>query len=110
MQIAATSDRIYQIKIVDDHETEGIGSRAILSMPKTIYDAQSLKVDAVSGATLSSDGVKAAVFDAIKSGGLDPGVFGGSIVKVEQIAAKIETNSGVTVLHAADWAEKYPEI
>ena len=110
VQIAATSDRIYQIKIVDDQETEGIGSRAILSLPKAIYDAQSLKVDAVSGATLSSDGVKAAVFDAIKSGGLDPGVFGGSIVKVEQIAAKIETNSGVTVMHAADWADKYPEI
>ena len=110
VQIAATNDRIYQIKIVDDQETEGIGSRAILSMPKTIYDAQSLKVDAVSGATLSSDGIKAAIFDALKNGGLDPGVFGGSIVKVEQVAAKVETNSGVTVMHAADWAEKYPEI
>ncbi len=110
VQIAATNDRIYQIKIVDDHETEGIGSRAILSMPKTIYDAQSLKVDAVSGATLSSDGIKAAVFDALKSGGLDPGVFGGSIVKVEQIAAKVEPSSDITVSHAADWKEKYPEI
>ena len=110
VQLAATNDHIYQIKIVGDQETEGIGSRAILSLPKTIYDAQSLKVDAVSGATLSSDGIKAAVFDALKSGGLDPGVFGGSIVKVEQIAARVETNAGVTVMHAADWAEKYPEI
>ena len=110
VQIAATNDHIYQIKIVEDEETEGIGSRAILSMPKTIYDAQSLKVDAVSGATLSSDGIKAAVFDALKSGGLDPANFGGSLIKVEQIAAQVETHSGVTVLHAADWAEKYPEI
>ena len=110
VQIAATNDRIYQIKILEDEETEGIGSKAILSLPKIIYDAQSLKVDAVSGATLSSDGIKAAVFDALRSGGLDPGNFGGSLVKVEQIAAKIETKSGVTVLHASDWAEKYPEI
>ena len=56
VQIAATNDRIYQIKILEDEETEGIGSKAILSLPKIIYDAQSLKVDAVSGATLSSIG------------------------------------------------------
>ncbi|MBQ8089170.1 MAG: ammonia-forming cytochrome c nitrite reductase subunit c552, partial [Pyramidobacter sp.] len=110
VELAATNDHIYQIKIVEDEETEGIGSRAILSLPKMIYDAQSLKVDAVSGATLSSDGIKAAVFDALKSGGLDPANFGGSLIKVEQIAAQVETHSGVTVLHAADWAEKYPEI
>ena len=110
VQIAATNDHIYQIKILEDEETEGIGSKAILSLPKIIYDAQSLKVDAVSGATLSSDGIKAAIFNALRSGGLDPANFGGSIIKVEQIAAQVETHSGVTVLHASDWAEKYPEI
>ncbi len=110
VQLAATNDHIYQIKILEDEETEGIGSKAILSLPKIIYDAQSLKVDAVSGATLSSEGIKAAVIDALRSGGLDPANFGGSLIKVEQIAAQVETHSGVTVLHAADWAEKYPEI
>jgi len=75
-----------------------------------IYEAQSLRVDAVSGATLSSEGIKAAIIDAMNNGDIDAANFGGSLIKVENIAAQVETKSGVTVLHASDWAERYPEI
>ena len=109
VEIAADEERIYRIKVVSHSETEGIGSLAIEKIPDLICESQSLKVDAVSGATISSNGVKAAVLNALLSGGIDPSVFGGSVVKVGQVAAKAETNSGITVIHAADWAEKYPD-
>lgn len=38
---------------------------------------------------------------AADGGGMSPG---------DGIAKKVETNSGVTVLHAADWMEQYPDI
>ncbi len=108
VEIVATDDMIYRIKVVDQKETDGIGSKAVEQLPVDIFQAQSLKVDAVSGATLTSDAIKAAIVNAMLDGGLQPGNFGGALVKAEKLAKKVETHSGVTVMHAAEWEEKYP--
>ena len=110
VEVVATADRIYQIKVTGQAETQGIGSVAVESLPGTIFQAQSLQVDAVSGATITSNAIKTAVINALTDGGIPLSAFGGSVVKVEQIAGKVETHSGVTVLHASDWAERYPDI
>ena len=72
VEVVATPDRIYQIKVTNHTETEGIGSVAVEELPVTIYENQSLAVDSVSGATITSDGIKNAVIDALQSGGIDP--------------------------------------
>ena len=108
--VVADAEKIYQIKIDDHKETDGIGTPAIEQMPARIFEAQSLKVDAVSGATITSDGIKAAVIDALKSGGIQPTAFGGTIIYCETVAGKVQTNSGVTVTLAKDWSEQYPYI
>ena len=108
VEIVADEGKIYRIKVVDQKETDGIGSKAVEQLPVDIFQAQSLKVDAVSGATLTSDAIKGAIVNALMDGGLQPGNFGGALVKVEKLAKKVETHSGVTVMHAADWQEKYP--
>ena len=110
--VAVVTDgtQIYQIKILEQSETENIGTVAVKELPGTIYRNQSLAVDGVSGATISSDAIKAAVINALERGGISPAVFGGSLIKVEQIAHKVETNSGVTIMLAADWSDRYPEI
>ena len=46
-------------------ETAGISDGAFAQMPQAIIDAQSAEVDGVSGCTFSSDGIKAAVQDAL---------------------------------------------
>ena len=111
VEIIADENKIYQINVVSHTETDGIGTVAVEKLPAAIYEAQSLEVDSVSGATLSSDGIKAAVLDALSSGGLSTDSFGGGEVAAAtpaKLAEKVETNSGVTVVHAADWAEQYP--
>lgn len=109
VQVVADENMIYQIKVLEHKETDGIGSEAVKRLPGSIFQAQSLKVDAVSGATISSDAIKAAIISALESGGIKPAIYGGSLVKAEQIAHKVETGSGVSVMLASDWSEQYPD-
>ena len=76
VEVAATADRICRMRIVEHTETDGIGTVAVDEMPARIYEAQSLEVDASSGATISSDAIKLAVADALEKAGLDPAAFG----------------------------------
>ncbi len=75
VEVVATADRIYRIRVLDENETNGIGSVAVSTLPGRIYDAQSLQVDAVTSATVTSNAIKEAVRSALLSGGLDPTVF-----------------------------------
>ena len=75
VELTATADKLYGIKVLEHQESEGIGTAAFELLPGKILSNNSLKVDAVSGATLSSEGFLAAIEDALKSGGLDPGAF-----------------------------------
>lgn len=57
-------------------ETPTVGGTAIETLVPQIVEAQSLAVDAVAGATLSSDGLKAAVAGALEAAGIDPTELG----------------------------------
>ena len=111
VEIIADESMIYQVKVVDHQETDGIGTNAVDKLPGAIFEAQSLSVDAVSGATLTSDAIKAAVLNALQSGGISADGFGAEAVALpapKKPANKVETHSGVTLKHAVDWKEQYP--
>jgi uncharacterized protein with FMN-binding domain len=59
------ADAIVSIEIPAHHETENIGTRAIDEVIPAIIEAQSTEVDAVSGATITSNAILSAVSDAI---------------------------------------------
>lgn len=65
------ADRIKDIKIVSQTETEGLGDAALNKIKEQILANQSLAIDAVSGASLSSDAMLKAVEDAVKKAGGD---------------------------------------
>ena len=65
VKVTMEGDLIQSIEVVDHNETEGYGSRAIESMPAAMIEAQSAQVDMVSGATLTSKALIAAVEDAL---------------------------------------------
>ena len=56
-------------------ETEGIGSKAIEALPAAMAESGSIAVDGVSGATISSDAVKAAAEAALVAAGVDPEAY-----------------------------------
>ena len=71
VEVHLKDDAIVDVKIIEHSETEGISNVAREEMPKRIVENQSYNVDTVSGATYSSNGIKDAVKDALKTKGLD---------------------------------------
>lgn len=63
-------DKITNVTIVGDGETEGIGSKAVEEMPELIKAANSWDVDVVSGATITSTTIKKLAKEAMTEAGL----------------------------------------
>ena len=72
VEVKVDAGKLSAVRVVKHVETVGISDAAVKQMPARIVDAQSLKVDAVSGATLTSEGIRTAVADAIRKAGGDP--------------------------------------
>ena len=68
VEVTVTEDAITDIKVTDYQETAP-GWPALEKIPADIVAAQTVEVDDVSGATMSSKGVKAAVRDALTKAG-----------------------------------------
>ena len=63
--ITVDADSITDVKIEGPDETENIGGAAFEELANQVKDAQSAEIDGVSGATLTSNGVKEAAAMAI---------------------------------------------
>lgn len=55
--VEVENGKITSVKAVGDHETQGVGSKAIAQMPDAMVKANSVEVDGVTGATFSSQAV-----------------------------------------------------
>jgi len=110
VKVVVAGDKICQIKVLDNSETSGIGQPAVNYIPAKIYDQGTINVDALTGATITSDAIKDAICNALLDGGYDPYKFGSIRVLVNEVAEKVKTGTKVTVLTANDWAEEYPDI
>ncbi len=75
VQVTADADRIHEILVLEQNETPGIGSVAVEKLPGAIVDANSLLVDGISGATVTSTAIKNAVREALGKAGLDAAAF-----------------------------------
>ena len=73
--LEVTEDAIENVTIEGDHETENIGSFAVDMLDDRIMDAQSPKVDALSGATVTSNAILGAAKKAMKAAGADLNAF-----------------------------------
>ncbi len=63
--------KILALTVGDHQETEGIGDIPIEKLPPLILDSQSLDVDTISGATVTSQAILDATAKALESAGLD---------------------------------------
>ena len=76
VEVTLTADAIKEVKVTDHQETAGIADPAIEQVPAEIVDAQSLSVDMVSGATITSQAIVDAAKAALESAGVDPSTLG----------------------------------
>lgn len=63
--------KIQSVKVTEHKETAGLADPAIEKIPAEIVSANSVNVDAVSGATVTSKAIMKAVENALESGGID---------------------------------------
>ena len=78
IRVAVTmdGDTIKNIKTLEQKETRGLGTTAILQLTKDIVSSNSLDVDLVTGATLSSIAFTGAVRQAVEEAqGFDPAAW-----------------------------------
>ena len=76
VEVVADADKIYEVNILQQNETPGIGSVAVEKLPAAIVEANSIAVDGISGATVTSTAIKTAITEALTSAGFDPANFG----------------------------------
>ncbi|MBA4687564.1 MAG: FAD-dependent oxidoreductase [Candidatus Galacturonibacter soehngenii] len=99
VEVTVTENAIESITLLDSSETEGLGDNAIASLTQEVIDKQSLGVDAVSGATESSDGFLAAIEDALTQAGADIDSLKKEVAK-ENEGKTIELSADVVVIGA----------
>lgn len=72
VEVTFSKDKIEKIAVVSQKETPGIGTLAVDALPAKMVEVQSPKVDAVAGATITSNAIRGAVDDCIRQAGADP--------------------------------------
>ena len=76
VEVTLTDGVITHVKVVSHGETAGISDPALERVPKEIMAKNSAEVDAVSGATATSEGIMAAVKAALSGGAGETGGAG----------------------------------
>ena len=92
VDVTVTEDEITDVKVVDHHETAGIGGQALDVLVANVLKHQTIGVDSVSGATITSAGFKMAVKDALTQAGADMDYYTAAPAKAKLVAETIETD------------------
>ena len=88
VEVTATPEKLISVTVVENHETDGIGTVACEEIPPAMVAAQSLDVDDISGATVTSTAIKDAVKAALAAAGIDPSGFTAVEAPAEKEPAK----------------------
>lgn len=84
--------KISDVKVLKQDETQGVGTFAVDRIPGKIVEAQSINVDSVTGATITSNAIKQAVSKAVEKAHGSLADFSKEVEKAESISTdKVET-------------------
>lgn len=110
VSVDLADDKLDAIQVLSESETYTVGGLAIESMAKSMVDNQSLGVDTVAGATISTAAFKTAVQNALERAGRSADDFKGEVKadeKPEDTSADVVViGSGGAGLTAAIYAAK----
>lgn len=102
VNVTTTKDGVDKIDVVEHTETYGVGygmeTAPIELITKEVVRTQSLNVDAVSGATITSSALKAAITNALENGNMDAEILDKEYVSEEKVDS--EYNVDVVVVGA----------
>lgn len=97
VEVTMDGETIADVQVVDHDDTDVISDAAIASVPARIVEMQNIEVDAVAGATMTSNGIKNAVAAALESAGVDPANYRKGSDAVEKTEKDTESYDIVVV-------------
>ena len=97
VQVDVKAGKVANVVVVKHGETPMISDVAIKEMPAAIVKDQRFP-DNISGATLTSEGIRAAVADAIKKAGGDPALFAAVTVPVKTVDKIVKDEADIVVV------------
>lgn len=101
VRVTVSADKTEKIEIVKHSETPGIGDLAVNELPAAMLSAQTAAVDAVGGATMSSEAIKKAVAETLrKAGASDKFLTAPKAGADKAAAADFKTSADVIVVGA----------
>lgn len=100
VQVQIKDNKIADVKILDWSETHPVADQTKTELLPNIVKNQSYNVANISGATLSSFAIKAAVRDCLKQAGLDVKEFGKAAAKAPQSSEIKVENADVVIVGA----------
>lgn len=71
VEVVVDSEKITGVKVTKHAETESIAGKAISDIPQAIVENQSLAIDAIAGATVTSNAILAGAKEALSKAGAD---------------------------------------
>ena len=71
VEVEVSSNRIENIRVIEANDSPYVSEAAIAQMPKRILEKQSIAVDAVTGATLTSAAIRTGVSNCLAQAGAD---------------------------------------
>ncbi|NLD52643.1 MAG: FAD-dependent oxidoreductase [Clostridiales bacterium] len=99
VEVTFTDSAIASVEVVSHNETAGIGTTAVDKLPGQIVEHQSLKLDAISGATITGDAILAAVADCVQQAGGDVDAL--QVKEIEKVQLEDETLTADVVVVGA---------
>lgn len=100
VEVVLEADKIVSVTVVSHVETAGLADPALTNIPAAIVEQQSLAVDTVSGATVTSNAILAAVADCVTQAGGDPAALTAVAATEEVAKAETEMTADVVVVGA----------
>jgi fumarate reductase flavoprotein subunit/urocanate reductase len=100
VEVITANDRISRINILTSRESHGVGDAAIAMLSDLIVESQTLNIDTVAGATVSSMALVAAVSEALTNAGQDPDNWKERDHALPSLPESLETAVDVVVIGA----------
>ncbi len=100
VEVVFEADKIVFVAVTAHNETPSLSDPAVANVPAAIVEQQSLAVDTVAGATITSNAILAAVTECVKLAGGDPAALTGVAATEEVVKEAKEMTADVVVVGA----------
>ncbi len=98
VEVTFTEDAIESVNVTEHAETDGIGTTAVETLPGAIVDNQSLGVDVVAGATITSEAILAAAADCVTQAGGDAEALKAAAVEEKEPELQEELDADLVII------------